>query len=27
MDTMAWRESPAWWVGERGFNWALASDW
>jgi competence protein ComEC len=27
MDTMAWRESSAWWIGERGFNWALASDW
>jgi len=27
MDTMLWRGESAWWYGERGFNWALASDW
>lgn len=26
-DTMLWRGSTAWWTGERGFNWALASEW
>jgi competence protein ComEC len=27
MDTMLWRGESAWWYGERGFNWALASGW
>jgi competence protein ComEC len=27
MDTMLWRGESAWWYGERGFNWALASEW
>lgn len=26
-DTMRWRGQSAWFEGERGFNWALASDW
>jgi competence protein ComEC len=27
MDTMLWRGESAWWYGERGFNWALVSEW
>jgi competence protein ComEC len=26
MDTMVWEGLSAWWQGERGFNWALASE-
>ncbi|HML18933.1 MAG TPA: ComEC/Rec2 family competence protein, partial [Bryobacteraceae bacterium] len=26
-DTMVWRGFSAWWTGERGFNWAMESNW